>query len=336
MSRSRREPIRATSIQVAKKAGVSQATVSRVFNGETTVSDKTRQLVLAAAKELGYTPNMIASSLSSHRTNIIAVVLSDVYNQFYMKMFAELARRFQEKNKQILFFEMQKDIDQVFSRVLEYRVDGVVVTAPALPPEVAEECVRVQVPVVLFNRFTANRDLCAVCSDNVEAGRMVANHFLDKGYTRFAFIGGRATSSGRDRCKGYVDRLGERGIPAASVTVVDKGDYTYQFGHEAMLRLFRQGEAPNAVFCSNDSIALGAMDAARYELGLEIPKDVGFVGFDDVEMCSWRSFSLTTVRQPLKEMADVTCDYLFSADRGAPLEGGLRLLQCQLIERGTT
>lgn len=338
MARLKREPIHSTSKQVAEMAGVSQATVSRVFSGQTIVSEKTVQKVMKAAEELGYKPNVIARSLSANKTNIIAVVLSDVCNPFYTNVLAKLVQRFQERNKQILFFEMKtnKNLEQIMGRVLEYQVDGVVVTAPALPSELTEALVRTKKPLVLFNRYSTNRNLCAVCSDNGEAGRMVANHLLDKGYSRFAFICGKNTSSGKDRCSGFVERLRERGYTSEYVEIVDEGDYTYEFGWNAMLRLYEKDNPPDGIFCSNDSIAMGALDAARLQLGLDVPGSVGIVGFDDVEMCSWTSVSLTTIRQPLEEMIDETCRYLFAAEAGEEREGGLRLFRCALVERKTT
>lgn len=335
MSRKKSIDNRITSIEVAKMARVSQATVSRVFSGEMTVKEDTRIKVMEAARALGYTPNKIASSLSSKKSNIIAVVLSDINNRFYTAVFSYLTQRLQEYNKQVLFFQMrcEKDVDEIINRVLEYQVDGVVIAAPALPSDFAEEYLKVNVPTVFFNQYTTDKRVCAVCSDNVEAGRMVANYLIDKKYTQFAFIGGRTTTTATSRKKGFLDRLQERGIENC---YVEEGDYLYEFGRKTMNKLFQKEVPPNAVFCANDMIAIGAMDAAKHDLKLRVPEDIGIIGFDDIDICRWESYGITTVHQPLKEMVDEIYQYFYRLDQGLPVEGGLRLLKCNLIERKTT
>lgn len=335
MARKKSVDNRITSKEVAKLAKVSQATVSRVFSGEMTVKEDTREKVMEAAKVLGYTPNKIASSLSSRRSNIIAVVLSDINNRFYTGVFSYLTQKLQESNKQVLFFQMrcEQDADEIINRVLEYQVDGVVIAAPALPAEFAEEYLKVNVPTVLFNQYTTDKRICSVCSDSAEAGRIVANYFLDRKYTQFAFIGGRKTTTSTHRKKGFLNRLQERGIESC---YIEEGDYLYEFGREAMNKLFQKEVPPHAVFCANDLIAIGATDAVRYDLKLRVPEDVAIIGFDDIDVCKWESYGITTVHQPLKEMVDEVYEYFYRIDQGLPVEGGLRLLQCQLIERKTT
>ncbi|WP_053983598.1 LacI family DNA-binding transcriptional regulator [Niameybacter massiliensis] len=335
MARKKSEDNRITSKEVAKLAHVSQATVSRVFSGEMTVKEDTRIKVIEAAKVLGYTPNKIASSLSSRKSNIIAVVLSDINNRFYTGVFSYLTQRLQENNKQVLFFQMrcEEDANEIINRVLEYQVDGVVIAAPALPKDFAEEYLKVNVPTVFFNQYTTDKRMCSVCSDSAEAGRMVANYFLDRKYTQFAFIGGRTTTTGTIRKKGFLDRLQERGIENC---YIEEGDYLYEYGREAMKKLFEKEIPPNAVFCGNDMIAIGATDAVRHDLKLRVPEDVAIIGFDDIDMCTWESYKITSVHQPLEEMVDEIYEYFYRIDQGLPVEGGLRLLQCKIVERTTT
>ncbi|MEF9945542.1 MAG: LacI family DNA-binding transcriptional regulator [Lachnospiraceae bacterium] len=335
MSRKRSKTKGITSIEVAKKAGVSQATVSRVFTNDPSVREKTKEKVMEAAEVLGYKPNQLASSLSSNKSNIIAVVLSDVTNRFYTKVFAYLTQCLQQFNKQVLFFQMrsEQDISYIINRVMEYRVDGLVIASPALPNEIAEECLKVNIPIVLFNRKVKDLDVLSVCSDSVEAGRMIANYFLDHHYTRFGFIGGRTTTTSGERKKGYLDRLAERGVTEC---IVEEGDYLYDVGRAHMNRIFQRENPPNAVFCANDIIAMGAVDAARFDLKLQIPKDVAIIGFDDIDISGWESYAITTIRQPMKEMVEEVSNYFYELEQNNTPQKGLRLFPCEMVERKTT
>ncbi|MCW5860867.1 MAG: substrate-binding domain-containing protein, partial [Caldilineales bacterium] len=162
----------------------------------------------------------------------------------------------------------------------------------------------------LFNRYVLGAQVDAVCTDNVEAGRLAANLLLDAGHHRLAFIEGKVNASTNiDRKKGFLDRLRERGY---TDVLVAPGDYSYESGFAAAKRLLGRDDRPDAIFCASDSEALGALDAARYECGLSVPDDVSILGFDDIPAAAWPSYSLTTIRTPVNRMVNATIDLVLS------------------------
>jgi len=218
--------------------------------------------------------------------------------------------------------------------VLQYRVDGLIITSATLSSEMADECARSGVPVILFNRYVRGANVSAVCCDNVEGGRSVADHLLDTGHRRLAYIAGKEnTSTNIDREKGFTNRLRERGILH---WLREQGEYTYESGYEAAKRLLQQDNPPDAIFCANDIMALGAIDAARHVVGLKVPEDVSIVGFDDIPTANWPSYSLTTIRQPVNQMIEATIELLLERFETPDIEPVLQLVPGPLIQRAST
>lgn len=328
-----KENKRITSFDVAELAGVSQATVSRVYNGQSKISDNTREKVIAAAKSLGYKPNAIARSLTSRRTNIIGIVTANVDSPFYSKILGSFTKKLQKTGRQVLLFnaEPNRDADDILSQVLQYQVDGLIITSATISSEMADECMKNDTPVVLFNRYVLGANASAVCCDNVESGRMVANFLLDGGHRKLAYISGNGNASTNiDRLKGFRDRLVERGITDLQVV---QGDYSYESGSVALKILMESGSSPDAVFCANDNMALGAMDMARFKLGIRVPEDISIVGFDNIAIASWPSYSLTTVEQPIEGMIDATIGLLEKRIENLEIEPDLKLLSGKFVIR---
>lgn len=324
-----------TSLDVAHLAGVSQSAVSRAFTPGASVSKKMREKVLAAAQELGYEPNAIARSLITHRSNMVGIVMADMTNPFYPEVLETFTKRLQELERRVLLFTVSRgqDIDDALPQVLQYQVDGIVITSATLSSEMADECARRGTPVVLFNRYVRGADLCSVCCDNAESGRLLANLLLDAGLRRLSFIAGTEnTSTNVDRERGFVGRLEERGF---SLFARETGNYTYDGGYQAAKRLMAGDEPPDAVFCANDIMALGALDAVRRELGLRVPEDVSIVGFDDIPAAAWPSYDLTTVRQPINRMIEETVELLLARVEEPGSEPTTRLVPGDLIVRGS-
>ena len=295
-----------TSLDVAKLARVNQSTVSRALNGDEKVSTRTRQRIQDAAASLGYTPNAIARSLITRRTNIIGIVTDDITIPFQSYILEKFIQKLQAVGKQVLIFTAGPDqtVDDLLPTALQYRVDGLIVTSATLFSKSLYDCNRDGVAVVLFNRYMEGGFVSSVSCDNVTAGRMVADFLLDAGHHRLAYLAGDPDSStNRDRQQGFMTRLWERG--AVKPLVVDNDRYTYDAGYAAASRLLTGGDLPDAIFCSSDGLALGTIDAAR-ELGIAIPEGLSVVGFDDVPMAGWYAYGLTTVRLPVEEMIDAT------------------------------
>jgi DNA-binding LacI/PurR family transcriptional regulator len=326
---------RATSVDVARLAGVSQSTVSRTFSLDTRIAPETRAKVLAAAEQLGYAPNAIARSLSTNRTNIIGIVMANITNPFYPYVLEQFIAQLQQTGRQALLFTPgpNQDVDDVLPLALQYRVDGLIITSATVSSEMADEFSRQGTPVVLFNRYVLGANVSAVCCDNAEGGRFVANLLLDAGHKRLGYIAGSGdTSTNIDRERGFTDRLHERGV---SHVLRAQGTYSYESGYESALQLLRGSTPPDALFCANDITAMGAIDAARFELGLSVPNDLTVIGFDDIPPAAWPVYSLTTIRQPVKRMIAKTLQLLFERIEQPDTPPVLELIPGELIRRSS-
>ncbi|GAA0803980.1 LacI family DNA-binding transcriptional regulator [Faecalicatena orotica] len=326
---------RNTSIDVAKLAGVSQATVSRAFNPSSKMSPETRRKVLDAAEALKYAPDAIARSLISNSTNIVAVIMQNPMNPFYAKALTKLSIQLRSFGKQILYFYLDDpdNLHEIINQVLQYRVDGVIITSVSLTSNLADICFDFGVPVVLFNRHTNSPQVQAVCCDNIQAGRDCADYFFMKGYRKFAFIGGYdKVSTSHDRKTGFLARLKERGIQNAKVY---HSEFAYEAGQEAFRHLIKDmGTPPEAIFCASDLICAGVMDSARFEYHYRIPEDIAMIGFDDIQLASYASYNMTSFVQPMDEMIAKICELIMAPEKNN-IQPNLTLFPCTLITRST-
>lgn len=324
----------ASQLDVARLANVSQAAVSRAFTPGASISSETRAAVLAAARTLGYRPNAIARSLVTHQSNIIAIIMANMWNPFYATALAQFTDQLQVMGYWVLLFKVQDDstVDDALLTALEYQVDGVIITSATLSSRLADECARHGVPVVLFNRYTLNSNVNAVWCDSVAGAQQVADAIVDTGYTRIGFIAGDpATSTARDREAGFMERLGQRG---ASLAWRGQGDFTVETGLEVAREMLRQKVRPEIVFCANDLTAIATVDVARDEFGLRIPDELAVVGFDDIAMAAWPHYGLTTVRQPLERLVSVTTQLMQSAiQQASAVERVLQTVPGELVVR---
>jgi len=332
---SKHERGRVTATQVARLAGVSQPTVSRAFNRPAMVSQATMRRVLAAANELNYEPDAIAQSLGTRQTNIVGIVMADITSPFYPYVLEKFTSRLQEQGRQVLLFNAAhgQNVDNVLPLALRYRVDAIIITSASLSSEMADVCVKRDTPVILFNRYVKGVNAYGVCCDNVAGGRRVADLLVSAGYRRLAYIAGREdTSTNIDRERGFGDRLCELGLAGWRR---EQGQYTYESGFHATMRLMAMDDPPEAIFCANDIMAMGAMDAARYELGIKVPEELAIVGFDDIPAASWPSYCLTTVRQPVNRMITVCLDLLDGSLESPDWEPTLHLIPGDVIRRNS-
>ncbi len=326
-----------TSIDVAKLAGVSQATVSRTLNNPESVSEETRSRVMNAARELNYLPNAIARSLVSNKTNMIGVIVDHFENPFYSSFIHLISEKLNARGQKVLLFNNAKsaNIEDILNEAMCFRVEGLLIASSLLSQQLAEKSIPTRIPVVLINRQIVSEKYCSVASDDVDSGRIVADFFKNKGFSSFAFISGLAhMPSSYQRQNGFLGRLQEWGF---SSFMVEKGEYTYESGLSAMNRIIEHYDGkPTAVFCANDLMALGAIDAIRRHPPLRIPEDFSIIGFDDINQSSWDAYRLTTMRLPINSMIDTAFEYFSSYKNSACKLAGRHLFPCQLIERETT
>lgn len=322
---------RATAQQVAEAAGVSISAVSRTFTKDASVSPRMRARVLAAAEALGYRPNRLARGLMTGRTELVGLVSTHFANPAFMDVFDLFTRELQRRGLRPLIANLSEDggADSALDMMLQYSVDAVLIATSAPPEGFAESCARAGLPVVhVFGR--PGPVVPAVTVDNVAGGRLAAEAMLARGLTRLAFLGGAATdSSSIDRAAGFAQGLAAAGLQPLAVEFA--GDYSHEHGRCGLHALLDR-HRPQAVFCGDDILALGAIDACR-ERGLAVPADIGIIGFDDMPLAAWPGYRLTTIRQPMAEMVRHAIGEIAArlADAGHPIED--RLFDIALVER---
>ena len=255
-----------------------------------------REKVLAAVVALGYRPNAIARSLASQRSGMIGIVMGNMRNPFYpqvLELFSDMLRR---TGRQVLLFTARdgESVDDLLPELLQYQVDGVVIASANLSTGMTRSCGALGTPVVLFNRTSKDAEVASVCCENRVGGRLAAEVLAQAGHRRLTFLAGTAdTSTNTERLAGFAERCGELGLPPP---LVEPGAYTHEAGFAAMARAIKAGRPPDGVFCANDIIALGALDAAR-QGGLVPGQAISVLGFDDIAHAAWPNYRLTTIRQ---------------------------------------
>lgn len=328
-------PRYASSTDVARLAGVSQSSVSRTYRPGASVSAETRGKVLAAAEQLGYRPSLIPQIMLKHRSHLVALVIGGMYNPFYARMLEEFTRQLHATGHQVLLVDVESghSLDSVLPRLAGYRVDAIVSAHAVLSAETATALAKFKVPVVSFNTPVRNEWVTSISSDNEAAGADIADLFIARGARSFAFVAGpEGSPASEDRLKGYRDRLAARGYPAPREA---PGDFSYESGREALLSFSRDG-CPEAIFCANDLMAIGAIDALRGKTAAGA-REALIAGFDDIAMAGWSAYDLTTFVQDAPRMVSEAIRVLQIAEgAGAPSGEICRVLPARLIERGST
>lgn len=312
------EKVSITIYDVAKKAGVSISTVSRVLNNHPNVLEDTRQNVLKAIAELKFKPNPIARGLVVKQTNLIEVFFSwsgpefnmagyqfNLQSAWYIGILNGVNEVVQEKNYGLLINTLTGIFNpqEVYRKVFHNAVDGILMVSPYLEEKDVVQMASGRVPVVLVGYRTEDLGVDYVDSDNVAASLEVVDHFVKLGHRRIACIAGQVKTSrnAADRLEGFREGMKRHKLAVPEGYVVE-GDFLKKSGHDAMKQLLALKERPTAVFACNDLMALGAWDAAQEE-GLTVGKDLALVGFDDIAEAFAPPYSLSTVRQDYRTIS---------------------------------
>lgn len=325
---------RATSYDVARLAGVSQSAVSRAFREGSSVSVETRRKVEEAARHLGYAPSNVARSLITQRSRMIGVVVTDLTTRNYPEVLFHLGQEIQETGNRMLVFTLPQDeaTGALATDILAFHVDGVI-SGATLPDEMLELCARHRIPVVLYNRNPRGASAASVGCDTLAMSDLVA-HLVRGGLKRAAFIGGPVDAAvTRLRLQAGQAALAEHGLVLESIR---HSDYSYEGGRAAAGALLRERPGIDTVLCANDGLALGAIDACRFDLGLGVPEDVAVTGFDDIPQAAWPTYDLTTLRQPVQAMTRAAVRMLTEAIAGVDLGRERRLMPAELRIRHST
>lgn len=321
--------------EVAELAGVSRSAVSRTFTDGASVSARTREKVEKAAKTLGYRPSLIARSLATSRTKLIGLVANNFQNPAFLDVFDLFTSELQKRELRPLLVNLSGETspNKIVELLRQYSVDGVIVATSTLPTSFATAFQAAGIPVIhTFGKFQANANVHVVGIDNQFCGAMAAQTFLERGYRTAALLGGPETAtSTQDRANGFLRTAKDLGLEVAKVCFAE--NYTYQAGRAAMHEVL-QSEQVETVFCGDDLICMGAMDAAR-GAGKSIPGDIGFLGFNDIAMAGWDAYALTTIRQPIRDIIMSSVELVVGMVENPARSAEIRLFPCSVIERGS-
>ncbi len=323
-----------TSEDIAVLAGVSQATVSRVLSGGANVSEKKRKKVLEVAAKFNYQPNAHARSLITKKTGIIGIVMRNIRDPFYSAVLEIFYNRLAPLGYHLIFINSENEIIQEHEivKLVQYNVQGVIVSDAVLSPEAERQFERNDISVVLFNRYEKNSKCSAVFCDNYLAAKQIALYLLKMKHNSFAFIGGSLnTSITKDRLKGFEEVLKENGI---TKFIVQTGNYTYEGGFKATQELLTEHRDIDCIFCVNDITAIGAIDAIS-TIGLKIPDDVSVFGFDNIRPSGWAPYQLTTWEQPLEDMVTSTVNIVLENINNPSADRKILRMNGQMIVRKT-
>ena len=302
---------RITASDVAKAAGVSQPTVSRVFNRSATVDPVKAERVRAVAKELGYIPNLVARSLNSGNSFRIGIVLAYLKNGFFGEALQRLSKSLNAQGYSVTVYfagNRSEEVDAIVDDLLADQVDGIVLASISLSNELVSRVRKSGIPCVLFNRGQRDPDASMVTASNFDGARRATEFLISAGHRRIAHLAGwREAMNGVDRKNGFLAAMNSAGLDPVACTDCH---FRRNVAMEETRKLFAEPEPPDAIFAANDHMAFGVLEVLREELGLRVPEDVSVIGYDDEPKASWKTFDLTTVRQPLNRMIEATAKLL--------------------------
>ncbi|MFG1874634.1 LacI family DNA-binding transcriptional regulator [Sphaerisporangium sp. NPDC049003] len=317
-----------TIYEVARRAGVSIATVSRALRGTGPVAGATREKVMRAVEELRFTPSRAGVSLAEGRHAANGIVFPNLSGPYFAEVLIGYEEVASELGRSVVILSTKgRDAIRDLVRELAGRVDGLVVFGSTVPDDVIDELVASSLPLVLISH-AERPGAVTLRSENLASARALARHLLGHGHTKFAFLGAPyATGDDVDqRWQGVREVLGD------AIEPVLTAEYTVESGYEAALRLLGAGKRPEAVICSDDEVALGTILAAE-ELGLSVPHDVAVTGWDDIMAARHARPALTTVRQPMRELGALAARALDQLIAGVSLEDSHRTLATEPVIR---
>lgn len=292
-----------TSKDVAKLAGVSQSTVSRVFVPGSSVAEKTKQKVYEAAKALNYRPNAFARSLTTNESKLIGLVFPDADYPIHMKTLQLISSELQKQGYSAVLIPWQMDAKDTHTipNIFQYRVDAVIAASATMNTALYEECAELNIPIVQYARVVEGTKSSYVVSDNYSAGQKAAEVFHDAGVKSAVYLTGEVpTFTNGERQTGFCAEF--EALTGREAKVVE-ANYDYQESVEAIRELLSHPERPEAIFCATDNLAMALMDVARHEFNLAVPQDLKIIGFDDIPQAKWISYQLSTFSQDFARLA---------------------------------
>lgn len=331
-----REPARPpTIIDVAKRAGVSKSVVSRVMRGERMVSASSHAAVIAAAEALGYRANAMARSLVQRRTYNVGMMVSDLHNIFFAEVLDGLYATAAARGYRTLITTGNREPaaeERALEQLLELRADGVVLAGARLAAEVVAAAARA-VPIALVGSDLRLPDVDVVVNDDFKGAELAVDHLAGLSHRDIAMIDGGQGAGAAERRAGYESAMGRAGL--ASHIRVEPGDFTEEGGYVGARRLLNRGRRPTAIFAGNDQSAVGALNAIE-EAGLDVPRDISLIGYDNTALAALRHISLTTIHQPRRQIGDMAMTAVLRRIEHPGASAQRHVLPPKLVVRATT
>lgn len=321
--------------EVAKKAGVSPTSVSHVLNNTRFVSENIRERVNSAMHELNYRPNALARSLRRGETHTLGLILPDSSNPFFAEVGHAIESAAFVLGYSVILCNTENDENKehLYTEVLENKqLDGIIFVGTGENRESISAIIQNGLPLVVVDRDMSNLELDTVTTENHQGGMSATQHLLSLGHQIIGCITGPSNiTPSADRVTGYRDALQRAGIPIEESLLV-RGDFHAPSGYSAALQLLQRTPRPTAIFVCNDMMAIGALHAAA-QLGLNVPENVAIVGFDDIELASYTTPSLTTVAQPKQEIGQLAVKLIFERMGNPSLPPRHNILSTRLVIR---
>lgn len=324
-----------TIADIARKGGVSKATVSRVLNNRPYVEKATRNKVLAIIEETGFVPHHSATSLAGGKTNILGLLVPSLANPYSLTVIQGVAEKVAGKNLDLMLYTTglsEKNQKKFLERLSKNAVDGLIVLLPRESTNFESELFSSDLPLVLIDHRSINADLPSIAVTNEKGGFDATEYLISLGHTKIGFIAGLlAFGCSVERLDGYKKGLEKYNLPFCEEYVVE-GDFTEASGYRGAKELMLLPTPPTALFCSNDDMAIGAMQALE-EMGKRIPGDVSIIGFDDSPRATLAFPRLTTIRQPLYQMGESAANLVVDLINGKSVAKKCIVLKTELIVR---
>ncbi len=328
----------ATIYDVAKEAGVSIATVSKVINETGRISEQTRKHVRAVMKELDYQPSLVASALTKKRTNTIGLMLPDLSNLFFAEVARSVEDRAHEKGYNVVICSTDNDAgkeEKYLAWLRQKRVDGIVLATGMQSDKSVKSLLDARLPVALVARESQRLAVDTVRVDDFLGGYLAASHLAQLGHERIAVIAENLrVSSSRERVEGYKKALEEAGLPFDE-SLVAVSSFDIEGGKEATRRLLALDRPPTAIFACNDLLAIGCIQVGR-ATGRSVPSQLSVVGFDNTLIASLAEPPLTTVAQPIPDLGRHVVDLITQEIDGGKQAKQRVVLVPELVLRGST
>lgn len=298
---------------VAKLANVSQSTVSRVLNNYPYIKPETKQKVLNAIKELGFSPNEIARGLANNKTNTIGLIIENISNSFYSETAHIILREARKYNYEVIIIDSESDKENFkksIDSLMAKRVDGIIVASTRMTNDIIVNLIDKNFPIITYNRRIYKGGYNShVVLDNFLGANMAIEHLVQLNHKRIAYISGPLRySTFYDRLQGFLSSINTYNLEVdEEIMYMDKLEYkkVYDFAK----KLMNSNNPPTAYFSSTDNMALAVMEAAVSE-GLKIPEDISVIGCDDIDISGNSFIQLTTIAQQKEKMATLTIEKL--------------------------